>query len=497
MNVPAHALEAQRLAEQFRGQGDQPEPMFDVHGDGFDCDIAGLFEGYGGLTMGVQAAVGGELGWYSEIEPAACKVLAHHHPGVPNLGDVTAVDWAAVPRPRILTGGFPCQDVSSAGRRRGLRADTRSGLWTHMAAAIDALRPELVVIENVRGLLSADAHCDVELCPWCLGDDEGRPLRALGAVLGDLADLGYDARWGGLRAADVGAPHGRYRVFIVAAPAADTESERRAAPGDPGSQPRSDAAPVSPADLPAAHAGRSGLGPDQRDLRSGESDAGRRTVAHSQGDGRHEGRSEPVRDAGWAEFAGGDGDAPADADGLGPVWSRGARGRRGGPTHDDLPAAHAHRDGREGWERGPAAPAGRGRRPAAAHHATASDADGHGLEGCAERDLGSEAGQSAPLGGDAAGRLLDWGDYAPAIRRWELILGRPAPAPTMIGARGGHQLSPSFVEWMMGLPPGHVTAVPEISRNDQLKMLGNGVCPQQAAAALQWLLASAADKAAA
>lgn len=98
-----------------------------------------------------------------------------------------------------------------------MKDGTRSGLWSEFARAIDALKPKVVVIENVRGLLSAEAGSDVEPCPWCLGDDAGQPaLRALGAVLGDLDELGFDAEWTGLRAADVGAPHGRFRVFVVA-----------------------------------------------------------------------------------------------------------------------------------------------------------------------------------------------------------------------------------------------------------------------------------------
>lgn len=189
--------------------------------------IGSLFSGYGGLERGVQAVLGGSVAWHCENDPAAGRVLAHHHPDMPNLGDVTAVDWAAVEPVDVLTGGFPCQDVSSAGRRAGIRPGTRSGLWAHMAYAIDRLRPELVVIENVRGLCSADAACDVEPCPWCLGDNEGRPLRALGAVLADLADLGFDARWCGLRAADVGAPHSRYRIFITAWPARHTDGVDR------------------------------------------------------------------------------------------------------------------------------------------------------------------------------------------------------------------------------------------------------------------------------
>lgn len=80
-----------------------------------------------------------------------------------------------------------------------------------------------------------------------------------------------------------------------------------------------------------------------------------------------------------------------------------------------------------------------------------------------------------------------WGEYEPAIRRWE-HLTRPAPAPTVPG-KNGPRLSPKFVEWMMGLPEGHVTG-PTIglTRTEQLKALGNGVVPQQAAAATRWWL---------
>lgn len=187
--------------------------------------MGSLFAGYEGLGMGIAEVLDVDLAWVSEIEPGPSAVLAHHHPGVPNHGDITTIDWATVQRVHVLTGGFPCQDVSAAGKGAGLRPGTRSGLWSHMAYAIDQLRPGLVIIENVRGLLSADAHCDMEPCPWCVGDGEGvSPLRALGAVLGDLADLGYDAAWCGLRAADVGAPHGRFRIFVVAWPA-DAEGD--------------------------------------------------------------------------------------------------------------------------------------------------------------------------------------------------------------------------------------------------------------------------------
>src|SRR5699024_1985726 len=184
--------------------------------------IGELFAGYGGLGAAVQQVYGGKLAWYSEFDDAPSRIMAHHHPGVPNYGDVTAIDWGEVPRVDILTGGFPCQDVSAAGRRAGMTDGTRSGLWSHMAHAIDVLRPQLVVIEDVGGLFSAEAASVMESHPLCLGDDgtgsDAVLLRAIDAVLSTLSELGYDAEWTALRAADVGAPHGRLRVFITAHP---------------------------------------------------------------------------------------------------------------------------------------------------------------------------------------------------------------------------------------------------------------------------------------
>jgi DNA (cytosine-5)-methyltransferase 1 len=356
--------------------------------------IGSLFSGYGGLEQGVQAVLGGDTAWVSEIDPGACRILAHRYPDVPNLGDVSAVDWTQVEPVDVITGGFPCQDVSHAGSRRGLGPGTRSGLWSRMADAIDHLRPSLVIAENVRGLLSADADSDVEPCPWCLGDGAGEPpLRALGAVLADLAELGYDASWYGLRAADVGAPHGRFRVFILAWPAAaDTDLPRLE-----GAEP----------------AGRH-IMPARRHL------------------------------------------VPAaDADGIGSVRARGTRRWGTGPA-----------DGAD-------APA---------------DPDGDGL---------ALVGGLDTLGCDADGRRgadTAWGPYEPAIRRWERRLGRPAPAPTEAGSKGQPRLSPCFVEFLMGLPAGWVTQVPGLSRNDQLKALGNGVVPAQAAAAVRFMLTRLAEE---
>lgn len=269
--------------------------------------IGELFSGYGGLGMGVQAVLGGEIAWHSEIDPGPCKVLAHRYPDVPNLGDITAIDWTQVEPVDVITGGSPCQDVSAAGKRAGMRAGTRSGLWASMCDAIDIIRPRLVVWENVRGVLSAHADSAVEPCPICVGDERDVHLRALGRVVGDLAELGYVGRWTGLRAADVGAPHGRFRVFVVAWPAADPnrlgyERGRRARHGWGGSA-------DSVVHAPHAHlAGLEGV-----ESAGGRLVPDRRVAAHPPRDGRYEGRPESARLVGGSDAALG-GDAAADAD---------------------------------------------------------------------------------------------------------------------------------------------------------------------------------------
>jgi DNA (cytosine-5)-methyltransferase 1 len=181
--------------------------------------IGSLFSGYGGLDLAVSAVTGAEVAWHCEWEDAPSKILEKNFPGVPNFKDVSKVDWTQVEPVDILTGGFPCQDLSLAGKRAGLKDGTRSGLWSEFYKAIDIIRPKLVVIENVRGLLSAKADNGVEYSEEDLAILNGKPpIRALGAVLGDLADIGYDSKWVGLRAADAGAPHNRFRVFVIAYP---------------------------------------------------------------------------------------------------------------------------------------------------------------------------------------------------------------------------------------------------------------------------------------
>lgn len=354
--------------------------------------IGSLFSGYGGLDLGVQAVLGGEVAWHVEFDAAPSKILAHHWPDVPNYGDITTLDFTTVEPVDVLTGGFPCQDLSLAGRRAGMRPGTRSGLWADFLRAIDTIRPQLAVIENVRGLLSGCAESDLESCPGCVGNGEHRPpLRALGRVLGDLADIGYDARWVGLRAADAGAPHGRFRVFVLASPR-NPEGDR----------------------------GRVCFGPGS------EGQAVQGFVREARGE-----RRVP---------------APRQSEG-GRAWSD--AGRRGGASATDT-AGPRRAEGQDGG----------------ASRSNASEGS-RGLE--PERARGERAG-------------LEWGSYSPVVQRWESILGRNAPDPTV-----GGRLSPVFVEWMMGLPAGHVTDV-GLKRTEQLKALGNGVVPQQAALALRLLL---------
>ncbi len=157
--------------------------------------IGSLFSGYGGLDMAVTSVLRADVAWHVEYEDAPSRILAHHYPDIPNHGDITAVDWSAVEPVDIITGGFPCQDISSSGLKAGIHGQ-RSGLWSNYARAISHLRPRLVVVENVAALLT----------------------RGLGTVLGDLADLGYDAEWTSVSACSTGAPFRRVRVFLIASP---------------------------------------------------------------------------------------------------------------------------------------------------------------------------------------------------------------------------------------------------------------------------------------
>lgn len=157
--------------------------------------IGSLFSGIGGLELGLERAGLGPVLWQAEVDPFCRGVLARHWPGAARFSDVREVSSATAQPVRLVCGGFPCQDVSVAGKQRGIAEGTRSVLWSEYARILAELRPELAVIENVPGL-------------------RGRGLRR---VLADLAGIGLDATWTTLGAFEVGAPHRRDRLFIVAA----------------------------------------------------------------------------------------------------------------------------------------------------------------------------------------------------------------------------------------------------------------------------------------
>lgn len=165
--------------------------------------LLSLCTGYGGLDLAVEEFFGAELIGCADIDKSANLAIEKHF-GVPNYGDIRNILGLDIEFD-ILTAGYPCQPFSHAGQRKGL--DDERHIWPHIAKIIGKFRPGIVVLENVRGHLS-------------LGFKE---------VLKDLTELGYDARWQVVRASDVGAPHQRARLFIVAYPNGSTcEQSRRA-----------------------------------------------------------------------------------------------------------------------------------------------------------------------------------------------------------------------------------------------------------------------------
>lgn len=733
-----------------------------------DLTYGELFAGYDGLGMGVRSVLGGSLTWYADVcrfnkdgtaghftpHRAPCSIMAHHHPDAPNLGDVTTARWSPtcptcavftylardadgeplaylcrecgdvwpldlrleqmaelgvyIAEPvDVLGGGSPCQDLSHAGRRKGMRAGTRSGLWASMVDAIDIIRPRLVVWENVRGALSAEADSDLEPCPGCLGDpDDGAVLRALGRVLGDLADIGYDANWYGLPAAAVGAAHGRFRIFVFAFPA-DPDGTRSEGLVDCALEvaARLHGQPVEGVGAAAELEDPPYLLPTPNDFHMGNSETPEEWRARRldvfQRTGTRHGPALPVvalsivegdalipetympdedddvamlptpdtrnrtSAASKAKHPGGGGGwglsdilLPTPEAKLGSAGPDYARAGREGSGGDDLTTTMAKlmptpraTDGTKGGpnQRGssgdqmlpsmvqdllptPSAADGNGgsRYSSEGHQRTLpgearllptptrGDGSGGGvrhkggnptLRGAVEEGLPLDFGEPVieepmrylptPVVTDAASsarhttttgvahpgtsltdatrlfptpeaglgshnrdngvdpavrreqgrqvsladvtrhetgpmlptprvasertsrgaltreghwsapglaqavefaegilpreyqswdevqgnQVQDWREYGPAVRRQEIAFGRSAPAPTEPGTKGQPRLSPRFVEWLMGLPDGHVTSVPGVSRNDQLKALGNGVVPPQVAAA--------------
>ena len=177
-------------------QGDVMQPL----------NLLDLFSGIGGFSLGLERSGGFKTAAFCEIEEYPRKVLARHWPEVPCYHDVkelTAERLAADGiRVDAICGGFPCQDLSVAGKGAGIEGE-RSGLWSEYARLIGEIRPQVVFVENVSAMLA----------------------RGMGRVLGDLSEHGYDAEWAVIRASDLGAPHRRARLWIVAYPNSEREPQ--------------------------------------------------------------------------------------------------------------------------------------------------------------------------------------------------------------------------------------------------------------------------------
>jgi len=341
--------------------------------------VGSFCTGYGGLDLAVENHFGAETIWHSEIDKNANQLLATRFPEVPNLGNLKEINWAETPPVDILCAGYPCQPFSVAGNRKG-ETDERA-IFSYIAESISVLRPRWVVLENVAGHLT-------------LGGT---------GVVGSLTSMGYDCRWGVVRASDAGAPHRRARWFCIA-----TDSTRRGGLGG-----RKDGRRIRRMGSTAENSGREASTAREKPIGGNET---------------------PTDTPGWFRAV-----PKVDHPGRKPPPPRRSDSQNGSDADTSSPGLERHREE-------------------------------HGLRETSEQIK------------------TNWGDYDAAIKRWEETIGRAAPTPT-----NDKGLAPAFVEWMMGLPEGWVTGL-GLSRNAELKMLGNGVVPQQAALALSILGADLTTK---
>ena len=175
--------------------------------------VLDLFSGIGGFSLGLERA-GMETVAFCEFDKHAQKVLKKHWPDVPVYDDVRELTNDRLKSDGItgidvITGGFPCQDISVAGKQAGIGEGTRSGLWSEVARLIDDIQPRYAVMENVTALISGDSG------------------RWFGRVLGDLAEIGFDAEWHCIPASELGAHHHRDRVWIIAYPNSANRRDER------------------------------------------------------------------------------------------------------------------------------------------------------------------------------------------------------------------------------------------------------------------------------
>lgn len=410
-----------------------------------------LFTGYGGLDKAVASLLDTHLVGVSDIDSGPCKVLDHHYPDAPNIGDIKAVDWDSLPPFDVLTGGYPCQPFSSAGARRG--AEDPRHLWPNVLEGIQARRPSHVFLENVRGHLS-------------LGFNQ---------VLEDLALAGYSASWSIMAASSIGAAHMRERLYIYATPVSGSyELGRLDKVPSAGHMSPAGYTFVDRVDKGAKATYPLLPTPVARD-RHGAATAGelrRQTV--------------PLR-----ALAGLLPTPPAeDRHGT----ARTAETRRKSPalrsvpallptpnTMDNLPARSGEareRQLRRGGEDSRRSTMGNLREDIV----------------LTVDPLAFVRDNPAPTTHDLAnvvtGREWDpfnsaeWGRYALAIARWTLVTGHLPPAPLELNKAGNPWLTAEFPAWLMGLEPGYLTdPAIGLTRAEAIKLAGNGVVPHAAAAA--------------
>lgn len=508
--------------------------------------IVSLCSGYGGLDLAAEALLDGDTVLHVEFDAEPSKVLAARWPGVPNLGDLTQLEWADTDA-EVLTAGYPCQPFSGAGKRLG--TDDPRHLFPWIARGMERMRPELALFENVRNHLN-------------LGFD---------VVLAELDRIDYDVRWVLLPASAVGAPHGRSRLWIACRDRrkggwpAPTGQPSALADGDGGwITPQGGLFGDTPADTPGTagtmvdgvrwdtdaavmlaagplqppwqerallgtpRVTTSGMGVSHAAVERGETHSRLenqvallptpRTTdtngAGAHGDGGMDLRTTvsllPTPTSADSNSSGG---SVPEAVTLTDAVVRTELGTRPNPRHNS-PALRAIEQRALGAAEQmlptpTARLAGSGAESAWRDRPTFSNgfpdlhtavAHGLGAEGAGEPDQllptprATDGSKGGPNQAGSSGDLMlpsavqpdRWGPYAAAVARWE-ALTRPAPSPTEPGRSGAPRLSPRFVEWMQGLPDGWVTDL--LGRNPALKALGNGVVPQQAHAAFSLLLA--------
>lgn len=164
-------------------------------------NVLDIFSGIGGFSIGLEAANMQTVA-FCEINPFCQKILKKHWPLIPVFSDITTIhkeDLKTLLPIDVIAGGFPCQDVSIAGKKKGINAK-RSGLWKEFARLINEIRPKYAIIENVANLRST----------------------GLINVLQDLWEIGYDAEWHCIPASAFGAPHRRDRIWIIAYPSCES-----------------------------------------------------------------------------------------------------------------------------------------------------------------------------------------------------------------------------------------------------------------------------------